>query len=120
MLHYFSSQDMMISHTLARRFFWKEFILFKDDLPSALPLTVTLSGKDIIVPTKDVWDYLTDAARPERNGDDPVNDVEWRNDHLKVCWFANMNHAGVFNSKGARRGTATMVLQQCAKVDQST
>ena len=109
MLHYFASQDMMISHTLARHFFWSEYILWKDDLPN-IPLTVTLSGKDLIVPKEAVWRYLT--------GSD-VHDVSSRNpgtkEHeerlLRVLWFEAFDHAGLFASKGACRGVARKALE---------
>jgi hypothetical protein len=48
MLHYFTCTDPLISHTIARRFQWKDLILFKDDLPRHIPLIITLSGQDIV------------------------------------------------------------------------
>ena len=120
MLHYFSSQDMMISHTLARRFFWKDFILFKEDLPADKLLTVTLSGKDIIVPTSDAWNYLTKTSRAGDDGDGVTGDTEWENGTLRVIRFADLNHAGVFNSKDLRRGVVSIVRRQCERVDAST
>ena len=116
MLYYFSSQDMMISHTLARHLFWKEHILFKEDVPLGIPLTVTLSGQDLIVPTKAVWDYLTDT--PMRMGDDNERskvDSEWEKGRLKLLWFGEFNHADLFNSKGARREMAKIIRRQCEK-----
>ena len=113
MLHYFSSQDMMISHTLARRFFWTEFILFKEDLPSGVPVLVILSGRDIIVPTKDVWNYLTDATNLEETESDATGDyAEWTDGEMKVLWFGGLNHAGLFNTKGARRAVVRQICQQ--------
>ena len=114
MLYYFSSQDMMISHTLARHFFWKEFVLFKDDIAPGIPLTVTLSGQDLIVPTTDVWEYLTDTPMSEGNGNErSTDDAEWENGRLKVLWFGKFNHASLFSSKGARRGMAITVRHLC-------
>ena len=110
----------MISHTLARRFFWKDFILFKKDLPARKPLTVTLSGKDIIVPTRDVWNYLAEASRSGNEGDGETGDTEWESGTLRVIWFAELNHAGVFNSKDLRRGVVSIVRRQCERVDAST
>lgn len=90
----------MISHTLARRFFWNQLILFKQDLPSEMPLTVTLSGRDLIVPTREVWSYFTGA-------DVPVGrDAEWQEGNLRVLWFDKLDHAGIFAAKGVRRGVA--------------
>ena len=116
MLHYFSSQDMMISHTLARHLFWKEHILFKDDIPNEVPIAVTLSGQDIVVPTRAVWEHLTNESsledREAVNSDDVV---EWREDALKVFWFDRFNHADLFDSRGARRGLAAEVRHQCER-----
>ncbi|KAK3702119.1 hypothetical protein LTR37_015094 [Vermiconidia calcicola] len=109
MLHYFSSTDMMISHTIARRFFWSELVLFKEDLPPNMPLTVTLSGQDLIVPTAAVWAYLTDDSPRQVDHED----CEWENDQLKVYWFEKFDHAGLFASKGARRGIAQVARRHC-------
>jgi pimeloyl-ACP methyl ester carboxylesterase len=101
MLHYFASQDMLISHTLARRFFWSQSILFKEDIPADLNVVVTLSGKDLIVPVAEVWAYLTDGQ------DVPVGkDGEWEDDEgrFSVYWFDKLDHAGIFASTGVRRG----------------
>ena len=117
MLHYFSSQDMMISHTLARRFFWSEYNLWREDVGD-LPLTVTLSGQDIIVPTEAVWNYLTDSspktrASPSLDGNSDEDTFEFEKDSLNVVWFEKFNHAGLFNSKGARRALAKAVMGYC-------
>lgn len=118
MLNYFSSQDMLISHTLARRFFWSEYILWKDDIDTDMPLAVTLSGQDLIVPTNEVWTYLTGSAAPnnvnEPQGERVLRDtVQWQQGNQEVLWFEKFDHAGVFSSKGARRGVAEVVKKFC-------
>lgn len=112
MLHYFSSQDMMISQTLARHFFWKEHILFKEDIPGELSMTVTLSGQDIIVPAAAVWNHLTDGSSEGSSTSESRDVVEWKKGGLKVLWFNEFNHADLFGSKGARRGLAAEVRRQ--------
>lgn len=57
-LHYFASMDMGVSHALARHFFWAENVLWKKDMEGR-NLTVSLAGKDLIVDTKAVRQYLT-------------------------------------------------------------
>ncbi len=57
-LHYFASMDMGVSHTLSRHFFWSENILWKEDLDGR-NVTVSLSGKDLIVNTEAVGRYMT-------------------------------------------------------------
>ncbi|QIW95744.1 hypothetical protein AMS68_001262 [Peltaster fructicola] len=106
MLHYFSSQDMLISHTLARRFFWSEYVLWEEDLDDNLPLTVVLSAKDLIVPTMEVWDYLTSSTPCEtdiQSVEQLAGTIEWRDGKRQVLWFKDFDHAGLFSSKGARR-----------------
>jgi hypothetical protein len=61
-LYYFASMDMGVSHTLARHFFWSENILWKEELEGR-NVTVSLSGKDLIVDTESVGRYMA-----SRNG----------------------------------------------------
>ncbi|KAF2766914.1 hypothetical protein EJ03DRAFT_344871 [Teratosphaeria nubilosa] len=118
MLNYFSSQDAMISHTLARRFFWSEYILWKEDI-AGLPVTVTLSGQDLIVPTRAVWTYLTgkDIADRDARQEDlsfrPQSDAEWTDGTLDVRWFGKLDHAALFDTKAGRRAVANIVHQYC-------
>lgn len=116
MLYYFASQDMMVSETLARHFFWSEYILWKDDI-SDLPLTVSLSGKDLIVPKEAVWKYLTgsDIHDVSYDGlsDHAQRTRETEQGQLRVVWFDSFDHAGLFASKGACRGVARTVMEYC-------
>jgi hypothetical protein len=118
MLYYFASQDMMISHTLARRFFWNQLILFLEDLPESMSLTVTLSGRDLIVPTDAVWTYLTGSPPPVASaagGQQAEDHVMWGEDKLRVHWFHKLDHAGLFANKGAQRGIAREVRSYCER-----
>lgn len=95
-LYYFASMDMGVAHTLARRFFWSENILWKEDIHGRR-LTVTLSGKDLIVNTQAVGRYLTDSK------DDDKHDAEWQarpwtGEGLDVLWFPTKDHAQVFDN----------------------
>ena len=114
MLRYFTSTDLLISHTIARRFQWKDLILFKEDIPSNIPLIVTVSGRDIIVPAREVWNYLTGKKIGDRvNG--PDQDTEWKSEDgkLHVFWFSDFNHADIFSgTNGARRGITSMIRLQ--------
>ena len=51
---------MGVSHTLFRRFYWADNILWKKDILNHC-VTVALVGKDLIVDTKAVGGYLTRA-----------------------------------------------------------
>jgi len=72
-LYYFASMDMSVSHTLARRFFWNENVLWKKDLGNR-KVTVSLSGRDLIVDTEAVGRYMSTGAGQElangASGDD--------------------------------------------------
>lgn len=57
-LYYFASMDMGVSHTLSRHFFWFENVLWKKDIEGR-NVTVSLAGKDLIVNTEAVRQYLT-------------------------------------------------------------
>ena len=116
MLYYFASQDMMISHTLARHFFWSEYILWKEDIAD-LPLTVTLSGKDLIVPKEAVWRYLTGSTVHETSThaetDLDQRTKQFERGQMTVLWFEDFDHAGLFASKGACRGVARLTAEYC-------
>ncbi|RDW73298.1 hypothetical protein BP6252_07205 [Coleophoma cylindrospora] len=59
-LYYFASMDMGVAHTLARRFFWNENVLWKKDLQGH-KFTVSLGGRDLIVNTEAVGEYLSSS-----------------------------------------------------------
>lgn len=62
-LSFFASKDPGVAHTLGRRFFWSENVLWLEDLMprirNGLRVTVSLSGRDLIVDTESVGRYLT-------------------------------------------------------------
>ncbi|KAM9874273.1 alpha beta hydrolase fold family [Verticillium dahliae] len=60
LLSYFGAKDMGISHTLFRRFFWAENILWKEDIQGH-SVSVVLSGRDSIIDAKVIGAYLTGA-----------------------------------------------------------
>jgi pimeloyl-ACP methyl ester carboxylesterase len=58
-LHYFASTDPSIALVLGRHFFWKENIIFKEELVEGRQAAVCLSSRDLIVDTMEVVRYLT-------------------------------------------------------------
>jgi hypothetical protein len=56
--------DMSVSHTLSRHFFWNENVLWKKDV-GGRKVTVSLSGRDLIVDTEAVGRYLSSGVRSE-------------------------------------------------------
>jgi pimeloyl-ACP methyl ester carboxylesterase len=104
-LWYFGSKDIRVAHTLARRFFWHENILWKEDLEvdgrqslEVRNVTVVLGGKDDIIDAKAVKWYLTASLAGS-----VVNDETTRKIRLEVIWFEHFHHGEVFDFKEARK-----------------
>lgn len=93
-LYYFASTDMFVAHTLSRRFFWSENILWKNEIQQR-PVTVVLCGKDIIVDTETVGRYLSGTTL----GEEHWKHQQWRGQGLDILWFDDLDHAQVFDSK---------------------
>ncbi|KAL8924131.1 MAG: hypothetical protein Q9172_002840 [Xanthocarpia lactea] len=92
-LYYFASMDMGVAHTLSRRFFWQDNILWRRDL-EGLRVTVVLAGRDLIVNTQAVGQYLSgdeDQASWKRR--------EWKGTGLDIIWHNELDHAQVFDTK---------------------
>ncbi|KAF3919753.1 hypothetical protein ABW20_dc0108078 [Dactylellina cionopaga] len=112
MLHYFASTDQMVAHTLCRRFFWAENILWVEDLKGRNAV-VYLGERDLIVDTGSVRRYLTgkykrDAKVVDRTREEVDDefvefvDSQWvKTDddggRLKVVWCEELDHAQVFD-----------------------
>ena len=113
-LFYFASMDMGVAHTLARRFFWSENILWKEDVHGR-PLTVTLCGQDLIVNTEAVGRYLTDTE------DDNEHKAEWQarpwtGQGLDVIWFHTKDHAQVFDDPTDYRRLIRVIRSYSLKI----
>lgn len=116
-LWYFASTDLGVAHCLGRHFFWRENILWKEDLivdpgggHNARRVAVCLSGRDLIVDTTAVSQYLTDC--PEViNGLEASSQAKGRDrrdvDDVEVLVFPHLDHAQVFD----RRKDFERVLQ---------
>lgn len=93
-LYYFASMDMGVAHTLARGFFWQENILWKRDLRNRRA-TVVLCGKDLIVNTEAVGQYL---ACDEDEAESWKYDG-WKGSGLDIMWYDDLDHSQVFERK---------------------
>lgn len=122
-LYYFASKDIGVAHTLARHFFWSQNILWKHDL-EGMPVTVSLSGRDLIVDTDAVGRYLTNPApngsTHDQNGtatknerDEEWKSREWKGEGIDVLWFEHLDHAQVFDSEATRRRLIKVVKRYC-------
>ncbi len=102
---------MGISHTLFRRFFWADNVLWKEDI-SKHRVSVVLAGRDIVIDTKVIRAYLTgseDAAIETSVWEDEG----WRSDRLDVQWFPNLDHGQIFDDKTARSRLLQIVCRFC-------
>ena len=128
-LWYFASKDIGVAHTLSRRFFWTENIMWKEDLETeetedgkeggGRSAMVVLSGRDIIVDAKAVKQYLkvsedqqftSTAAGNGTAGNGAVKRTTPTQDRkkkpsskLQVLCFEHLDHAQVFDSEKTRR-----------------
>ncbi|KAL8308821.1 hypothetical protein RB593_006905 [Gaeumannomyces tritici] len=116
LLWYFGSKDIGVAHTLFRRFFWADNILWKEDIQGHC-VTVTLGGADLIVNAKVIRAYMTggDDWIPSSGawGDEGWTDGDWKRDGLKVLWFPDFHHGQVFDSKRTRRRLVDIVRGFC-------
>ncbi|KAI9845863.1 MAG: hypothetical protein M1838_001518 [Thelocarpon superellum] len=127
LLWYFGSKDIGVAHALARRFFWSENIIWKEELSvegeqggAGRNVTVVLSGRDLIVDAEAVGQYLTASPSKESGADAQVVETTKRDDGtaftqtvnqgtgewkrrswtgygLEVIWHEHLDHAQVFD-----------------------
>lgn len=93
-----ASKDLGVAHTLARRFFWSENILWKDELGDRR-VTVVLGGRDLIVDTETVGAYLSDTD-DESKAIGAWKDQKLTGSGLEVVFFPEIDHAQVFEKRG--------------------
>ena len=133
LLWYFGSKDIGVAHTLARRFFWSENIIWKEDLGLEVEqreerrkVTVVFGGKDILVDTNTVGRYLMGTSLKGRQISDKATRMAseiktatvsgvvsaegeewktrpWMGSGLEVLWFEKLGHGQVFELERTRR-----------------
>lgn len=119
LLWFFASVDPDIERALRRHFFWTENVLFRDDLIGE-NVAVVLSGEDQVVPSSEVWRYLTgrrskktEWAEDGGEGDGgPLDDEErWVNEKgdLEVLTYPHADHATIFHSRVKRDGVRKII-----------
>jgi pimeloyl-ACP methyl ester carboxylesterase len=102
-LWYFGSRDAGVAHTFARRFFWSESILWKEDLASRRA-TIFLGERDLLVDTAHVYEYLLGlkeaGATFDQNGEKLVElGVDGEEKRLNVVMCPDMDHGQIFDTK---------------------
>lgn len=107
-LWYFASRDPDVAKTLFRSFFWRDCIMWKDDLKALdRDVAIVLSENDQIVATRDVWNYLTSRADREVVGD------TWKGENLEVLWYQDLDHAQVFDTPARRKRLLDVIDAHC-------
>ncbi|BCS23582.1 uncharacterized protein APUU_40026S [Aspergillus puulaauensis] len=108
LLWYFGSKDIGVAHTLSRRFSWIDNIIWRENLrikgeknQEGRNVTVALSGKDAIVATETVAQYLVGSLsdRPSTRG---WKNKSWIGYGLELLWYEQLDHAQIFSFKDTR------------------
>ncbi|KAF5022570.1 hypothetical protein F66182_5403 [Fusarium sp. NRRL 66182] len=114
-LWYFASTDPAVALCLGRHFFWRENILWKEDLLGSRDdgrherhVAVTLSGRDLIVDTAAVAEYLGVDLGARAGGV-----VAESHDGVEVVMFPKLDHAQVFDDPSSRDSVVQMIRSRC-------
>lgn len=104
-LWYFASTDPGVAYCLGRHFFWREKIMWTDELlrignSDGRKVSVSLAGKDIIVDGDAVKQYLQ-STLDESEGHSGV----------KVIWYPKLDHAQVFDNRSDYQDLIDQLLQ---------
>ena len=135
-LWYFASKDPGVAHTLGRHFFWSENMLWRDRVmelvQSGMKMTASLAGKDLIVDTQAVGQYLTEHTVPDphlKEDDEGRRQMEsrtdkqgygtaqewkqrpWRGTGLEVMWWEGLDHAQVYDEPGTRARLVEVLVE---------
>ncbi|KAF5621973.1 ribose-phosphate pyrophosphokinase [Fusarium sp. NRRL 52700] len=100
LLSYFGSKDIGIAHTLFRRFFWADNLLWKEDLQDR-PTSVALASRDSIIDTKSIQAYLVGSKDWAQNPDKDTGE-SLSNGKLDVIWFEGLDHGQALDHKTTR------------------
>ncbi|KAK4159445.1 hypothetical protein QBC43DRAFT_327275 [Cladorrhinum sp. PSN259] len=130
-LHYFASTDLGIAEGLGRYFFWRENIIWKEELLSSeRKVAVALAGKDLIVDTKSVARYLAGEGKDglrevvqsgdydetkslfEESGEGGSSSHSTRSG-IEILWFPKLDHAQAFESQKDMESVLDVVRRFC-------
>ncbi|PKS09906.1 hypothetical protein jhhlp_004529 [Lomentospora prolificans] len=122
-LWYFASMDPGVAYVLGRHFFWRESIVWKEDLFERKGIggdadkkvrrrvAVFLAERDLIVCTPAVLKYLRDEELIIRSPDD--GDIA-EPGRIDVTSFPNLDHAQVFDSPTDREKVLSVIRSYAA------
>ena len=118
-LWYFASTDPGVAHCLSRHFFWRQNIIWKDQLvdapvgeavQGARRVTVCLSGRDLIVDTPAVAQYLLEAGGGGKRSSSTNNSTT----DIEVAIFPDLDHAQVFDDPASFDKVVRLVKSYCS------
>ncbi|KAG5813917.1 hypothetical protein H9Q74_012482 [Fusarium xylarioides] len=111
LLSYFGSKDIGIAHTLFRRFFWADNLLWKEDLQDR-PAAVALASRDSIIDTKSIRAHLVGSKDWAQSPTKETGEVS-SNGKLDVIWFEDLDHGQAFDHKTTRLRLVETVRELC-------
>ncbi|KAH8682651.1 hypothetical protein BX600DRAFT_522089 [Xylariales sp. PMI_506] len=143
LIWYFAAMDPGIAHTLGRHFFWKENLIWKEELlgtseegdtvaqggggprsSGRRKVAVCLSELDLLVNTTAVADYLTagEGWRPGRLGPGSAGkkhpvDRHTTRDGIDILWYRGLDHGQSFDTRHALTPIVSLVQEYCTRVD---
>ncbi|KAH8170438.1 alpha/beta hydrolase fold domain-containing protein [Sarocladium implicatum] len=109
-LYYFASTDPGVAHCLGRHFFWRENIVWREELRGegirqgrvGRNVAAILAGRDLILRPDLIENYLTGS------------DSESVSEKVEVIVFPHLDHAQVFDSAKERQQLVDLTRSYCA------
>ncbi|KAI4597260.1 hypothetical protein KJ359_004773 [Pestalotiopsis sp. 9143b] len=138
-LWYFASMDPGVAHALARHFFWRENIVWKEELlarprkdgtldgqgAGTRKVAVCLSERDLIVDTLSVANYLTDGedwapGAVSSLAEEETQGTLHRNRHLsrdgvEILWFPGQDHSQMFDKRQDEKRICRVLDHYCMR-----
>jgi pimeloyl-ACP methyl ester carboxylesterase len=116
LLWYFASTDPGVARCLGRHFFWRENIIWKEDFEHADPVyrrkvAVCLAGRDVLVNTPSVAQYLTDLGVTGLN--QARGTAENRTTDVEVLMFPHLDHAQIFDTPADCQKVIRLIRSYC-------
>jgi len=130
-LWYFASMDAGVAEGLGRHFFWRENIIWREELVAVSgngeevqgatkkrKVAVSLAGRDLIVDTRTVARYLATEGDFSKVPEEDVFPVHIHQNHLtpsgvEILWFPGLDHAQVFEKRSHRERVVEVVRRYC-------
>lgn len=105
---------MGVAHTLSRKFFWSENILWKEDVLDH-PCVIFLGEKDSIINSSKILAYLQDGMQVTNKGEDMANAgcrPSKGQGSLNVVWCPGLDHGQVFDLPVWRARLKSEILRE--------